>query len=107
MQNASWRKAVEASADPQRAKHYLELLEATDAKPRLRKAKLEEARILCALLSGSQASAELIVAHPDWIGQLLEPDALSQPRRKEGLERELAGVIATASAASDYSTAFG
>src|SRR5262245_27448396 len=80
-----WRKAASAAADPERVAHYLTQLGA-----RLQDASPEHARILAALFSGSPASGDLLVKHPDWIPSLLQPDALKHPRREEGMRREIA-----------------
>jgi [glutamine synthetase] adenylyltransferase / [glutamine synthetase]-adenylyl-L-tyrosine phosphorylase len=80
---------LEQCADPQRATAALEQLRASDAAPALRKLSPEQARILAALLSGSQSSLELLLAHPDWLKPLLAPDFLTHPRREDGLRREV------------------
>ncbi len=82
-------KILEECADPQRAKVALESLRASDAATALRKLSAEQARILAALLSGSQAALELLVAHPDWLAPLLAPGFLAHPRREDGLRREV------------------
>jgi [glutamine synthetase] adenylyltransferase / [glutamine synthetase]-adenylyl-L-tyrosine phosphorylase len=89
MQNAAWRKALERCADPRRAEHYLEVLRASPAAPHLRKATLEQGRLLAALLAGSQAQSELLVAHPDWLNPLLDVPSVSKRRWKERLEEEI------------------
>ena len=88
MQNVAWRKALEKSADPQRAEHYVELLRGTEAGSRLRKSKGDQIGIFATVLGASQALGELLVAHPDWTAQL-EPSLLQKRRWKEGLEREV------------------
>jgi glutamate-ammonia-ligase adenylyltransferase len=80
---------VEQCADPQRTKAALDQLRASDAAAALRKLSAEQARILAALLSGSQVALEWLMAHPDWLGPLLAPGFLTHPRREEGLRREL------------------
>jgi [glutamine synthetase] adenylyltransferase / [glutamine synthetase]-adenylyl-L-tyrosine phosphorylase len=67
----------------------LELLRASEAARALRKISAEQARILAALLSGSQAALECLLAHPDWLAPLLAPGFLAHPRREEGLRREV------------------
>jgi glutamate-ammonia-ligase adenylyltransferase len=81
-------EAVEKSADAPRARAAIEQLRATAAGAALRKVSAEQARIFAALLSGSQAAIDLLLAHPDWLGPLLETDVLVHPRREEGLRRE-------------------
>ena len=79
-----WKKVLAASPDPERANHYVKELGLTDASP-------EQARILAALFSGSPASADLLRAHPDWIQSHLQPESLAQPRREQGMRRDLVG----------------
>ena len=80
---------VEECADPQRARTALEQLRASDAAPALRKLSAEQARILAALLSGSQAALEWLLARPDWLAPLLAPGFLMHPRREAALRREV------------------
>ena len=68
MKNPVWTKALKKSADPQRARHFFELLAATSAGGALAKASDEQARVLAALFSGSEAQSNLLVAHPEWLG---------------------------------------
>jgi glutamate-ammonia-ligase adenylyltransferase len=82
-------KVLEECADPQRAKAAVELLRTSDAAPALRKLSAEQARVLAALLSGSQAALEGLLAHPDWLAPLLAPGFLSHPRHEEGLRGEV------------------
>jgi [glutamine synthetase] adenylyltransferase / [glutamine synthetase]-adenylyl-L-tyrosine phosphorylase len=78
--------ALENSADPPRARHGVEQLQATAAE--LRKISPETARVLAALLSGSEAALELLLAHPDWLAPLLDTGSLAYPRRGQGLLRD-------------------
>lgn len=89
MHSAVWKKAISACADPRRARHALERLAATDAAPALPVAGAEQARILAALFSGSPALTEQLVAHPRWLAESLDEHKLAQPRRKQGLQREV------------------
>jgi glutamate-ammonia-ligase adenylyltransferase len=89
VQSPVWPTALEASPDPVRARHYLELLRATRAGPELKSASPEQARILAALFAGSQALSEQLVAHPAWLAECLAPDRLAHPRRVQGLRREV------------------
>jgi glutamate-ammonia-ligase adenylyltransferase len=99
-------KAVEASADPNRAQSVLDRLADTSAASLLKKLKADPAKIICALIAGSAASAELLVAHPDWISALLEPGALEHPRAAQGLKREVDKWLRPLLKADDYATAF-
>jgi len=89
VQNLAWRKAIQASADPERAKHFFEQLAATVTGTALKKASVEQARILTALFSGSQALSELLLKHPDWLTQVLDAELLQHPRQEQGLRREV------------------
>ena len=67
-------------------------------------ASAEQARVLAALFSGSQALGNLLVARPDWLS-VLEPEALKFPRRKQGLRNEVNRWLKPLLAASDYGAA--
>ena len=90
MRNSVWQKTVKECADPPRARDFMDKLLASSAAPTLKKYTADQARILLALLSGSQASAELLLLHPDWLAtSLFDPDYLKCPRQKQGLRREV------------------
>jgi glutamate-ammonia-ligase adenylyltransferase len=93
---------LEQCADPQRARAALDQLRASEAAGALRNLSTGQARILAALLSGSQSALEGLTAHPDWLAPLLAPGSLTHPRREEGLRRELESCLRQA----DYETAF-
>lgn len=82
-------KAIASCADPQRAKEGVEQLRHTSAAGLLKKLSEGQARILAAVLGGSQALNELLAAHPDWLQPLLEPGYLDFPRREQGLRRDV------------------
>jgi glutamate-ammonia-ligase adenylyltransferase len=105
MTSATWTKAIKASADPSRAKHFLKLLAETSAGPVLQKASAEQCAILAALFSGSRALSTLLVSHPDWL-ELLSPEQLKFPRRKQGLLREVDWWLAPLLASRNYASAF-
>ena len=83
MQSNVLSKAVEASADPIRARSVVTQLMDTGAASLLKKIKADQAEVLCAVIAGSATSGELLVAHPDWLAPLLEPGALEQPRPRK------------------------
>src|SRR5947209_19915851 len=89
MQNAAWRKILDTSADPHRAWHHFELLQATSAGPWLRKASAEQAGGLVSVLGASPVLSEALVAHPDWTKALLDSAALARPRSPEGFQHEV------------------
>src|SRR6185436_995199 len=106
MKSPTWTKAIKASADPERARHYLELLAATKAGGVLGAFPAEQARILAALFSGSQALSVSLIARPDWL-EVLSPQKLGFPRRKEGLLGEAESAVAPLLRAKDYGLALG
>ncbi|HXP62090.1 MAG TPA: hypothetical protein VN829_16455, partial [Dongiaceae bacterium] len=104
MRDPVWIEAIKASADPQRAKHRLDALEAAGGGPALSAPSPEQARILAALFSGSEALSALLAAQPRWLG-VLEPASLKYPRRKQGLGNEVAGWLKPLLARRDYALA--
>jgi glutamate-ammonia-ligase adenylyltransferase len=99
-----WAKAIEAAADPPRAKHFLGLLAATKACAALQNPSAEQARILAALFSGAQALSNFLVNHPDW-PEALTPEALEFPRRKQGLQAEVSAWLTRSLQTRDYAAA--
>jgi [glutamine synthetase] adenylyltransferase / [glutamine synthetase]-adenylyl-L-tyrosine phosphorylase len=104
MKTPAWENAIKSCADPQRAAHFFGLLAASSTGEALRAASPEQARVLAALLSGSQALSNLLVARPDWL-VALEPEALKYPRRKQGLRTEVSRWLKPLLAASDFGAA--
>ncbi len=104
MRNPVWTNAIKTCADPQRAEHFLDLLAATSVGAGLPASSAEQARILAALFGGSQALSNLLVARPDWLGEL-EPEVLKFPRRKQGLRSEVSRWLKPLLAASDFGAA--
>ncbi|HTL16862.1 MAG TPA: hypothetical protein VL793_06485, partial [Patescibacteria group bacterium] len=82
-----WTKAIRKSADPHRVKHYLSLLRESVAAEELKGASVEQARILAAIFSGSEALSSLLISQPVWL-EIVRPEALTYPRRKQGLRQE-------------------
>lgn len=101
MRADSWQRALRKCADPGRVRHFWKMLEATSAGAKLQSLSVEQARVLAALLSGSQALAGWLVAHPHWLATL-EPENLKFPRRKQGLRKEASSLLAPALSARDY-----
>ena len=77
------------SADPVRAESFWTQLLETEAADSLQKWPPEDLAALMALLAGSQALSEAVVAHPEWIDSLLHPRLLEHPRRAQGLRRDI------------------
>src|SRR5258705_10544911 len=103
--NRNWTKAIKSCADPSRARHFLKLLAETSAGPALQRASAEQCRILAALFSGSQASSTWLAANPDLL-QLLAPQHLQFPRRKQGMQYEVESSLSPLLESRNYATAF-
>jgi [glutamine synthetase] adenylyltransferase / [glutamine synthetase]-adenylyl-L-tyrosine phosphorylase len=84
-----WKKAVQACADPARARRALDPFAQTTAGGWLSTVDAETARVACALFAGSQWAGDLVSKHPDWLSETLGPEHVKFPRRKEGLQREV------------------
>src|ERR1043166_3525023 len=98
---SNWTKAIKTCADPARAKHFLKLLSETSARPALEKATPEQCVILAALFSGSQALSTQLVANPELLN-LLTPEQLKFPRRKQGLQKEIDSSLSPLLESRDY-----
>jgi [glutamine synthetase] adenylyltransferase / [glutamine synthetase]-adenylyl-L-tyrosine phosphorylase len=84
---AVWKNAIEQSSVPDRAQRALTALQSGGA-PILANADAEQARILCALWSGSEWATEMLAKHPEWLASLAAA-RLAHPRRLQGLRREV------------------
>src|SRR5258708_22498658 len=85
--NSMWSRTIRTSADPRQARHFYSLLAAADPDRALERVTVEQARILAALFSGSEAMSSLLVATPGWIS-CLSPQNLGSPSSKQGLWAE-------------------
>ncbi len=106
VQKNVWPKVLAACADPARAAQHLERLKAAGAAGVLKNTTAEQARILAALLSGSQVLSELLIARPDWLKNCLDADSLFHPRQEQGLRREVEGWLKPLLQTRDYPAAF-
>ena len=104
MKQPAWATALKGCADPARARQFFELLAATEAGAKLRELGSEQARILAALFSGSQAQSNLLLKHPERL-ETLAPEPLRFPRREQGLRKELNGWLPSSLEAEDYAGA--
>jgi glutamate-ammonia-ligase adenylyltransferase len=102
VQRLVWTKAIQAAADPLRARQFFEQLKTSGAAAFLNRASAEQARILAALFSGSQVLSELLLAHPDWLSACLVAEHLQHQRQKQGLERDLRRLLGPELKALDY-----
>jgi len=102
MKKPDWQKLAAASADPARVRHFLDLLVAAG----VRRERLpgDSARALAAVLAGSPALGNLLVAHPDWLS-VLDRESLKFPRRAQGFQREVEGGLKPKLDAGDYAVA--
>lgn len=104
MPKVVWQQASSSCADPAQARHFWDLLNRAGAAAAAVSA--EQARLLTALFSGSQALSELLVAHPEWLEVVLHPDNLKFPRRGEGLCREVDGWLKPLLESGGYAAAY-
>lgn len=96
---SQWQEALQASADPERARQHWETLWQGPARTLLEQAPPELMRVWAALLAGSQVLPSWLAQHPEWFGGLGLED-LRHPRRRQGLERDLRQLIAGSSPAA-------
>ena len=101
MKSPVWTKALKACADPQRAKAVLERLMATSVSKVLARTSPEQARVLAALFSGSEAISDWLVARPEWLA-LLDTGLLGSPSRKQRLRNETIALFEPLLAQGDY-----
>lgn len=104
MKNAAVTKAIRSSADPERAKHFFELLLDTSARVALGKFSAVQADTLAALFSGSQVLGNLLVGHPEWL-ENLDVEHLRFPRRDQGVRQEMQGLLRGPLEINDYAAA--
>ena len=100
MKPFDWQKLARASADPVRARHFLDAL-AAGVPVRLEKLPADSARVLVTVLAASQALGDLLVAHPEWL-PVIEFDRIQHPRRVQGFQREVDALLAPRLPAGDY-----
>ena len=101
MKKPDWHKLAVASADPVRVRHFFAALAATEAGPPLEKYSADQMRVVVALLSGSLALGNLLVANPGWLS-VLDLEQLNYPRRAEGFRCEIEGELKPKLEAQDY-----
>jgi glutamate-ammonia-ligase adenylyltransferase len=102
--NRVWSKAIQASADPLRARHFWDLFSTSVVGANLQTVSADQARILAALFSGSPVLSNLLIANPDWLN-LLTPDTLRFSRRKQGFQNEITATFQQLLDTSDFSAA--
>lgn len=105
MRNKVLEQAIKSAAAPERARAGFEQLLTAGGTTRLAKISPEQARLVAALFSGSQAMGNLLLAHPEWVGTILHPERLEFPRQAQGLRREVEAALQPALQARDYAGA--
>jgi glutamate-ammonia-ligase adenylyltransferase len=95
---------MEKAPVPERAHLALNQLRTAEAADFLSRADDEQARILCALWSGSEWASEMLRQHPDWLSALTSQQ-LAHTRQSQGLRREVEKWFAPLLAAARYSEA--
>jgi glutamate-ammonia-ligase adenylyltransferase len=104
MKKSDWQQLAGTSADPARVKQFLDLLAVAGAGPQLEKFSTDQIRIVVALLSGSPALGNLLVAHPGWLSAL-DVEQLKFPSRADGIRREIESGLKPKLEARDYAGA--
>lgn len=104
MKNPLWAKVIKTCADPQRARHFVELLAATAAGPALETFSAGQIRVLVALCSGSQVLSELLMANPNWLATL-DFEQIQHPRRAQGFRSEVQSWLKPLLAGRNYTGA--
>jgi len=99
---AAWTRAIQRSADPKRAQHFVESLAISASA--LKKIPAAQAGILVTLFSGSEALSNQLIAHSEWI-EVLEPASLKFARRKQGLRAEANAALEPLLKSRDYPAA--
>jgi glutamate-ammonia-ligase adenylyltransferase len=99
----TWENEVKRAADPERAAGYGRQL--AGLIPEYFSAlNAEQAKVLAAFFSGSRALSELLISKPTWV-ELLDFERLENPRRKEGLRKEVTAFLEPALESKDYGSA--
>jgi glutamate-ammonia-ligase adenylyltransferase len=88
MSDTVWKKAVDSAPVPERVRHALAQLRATEAAQEIGTVDAERARILSALWSGSEWATEWLMKHPEWMISL-RIENLAHARQIHGLRREV------------------
>ena len=104
MKKTDWQKIIKTSADPVRVKTFLNSSAEGGARSQFDKLSVESARVLAALVSGSQYLGEVLPAHPDLLA-LFDYEHLRQPRRAAGFRRDIEKILQPKFAARDYAEA--
>ena len=84
MTSKAWQNLFRETADARRAQSSFDMLPPAAVKGM----KAEDAKMLAAVLGGSECIPQWLVAHPEWL-EIFDSNALKRTRRLAGLQREL------------------
>ncbi|HTR40881.1 MAG TPA: hypothetical protein VMH87_04640, partial [Pseudomonadales bacterium] len=101
MKKTDWQKLIKASADPARVKNFLNSAEEIGAQSQLDKFSQDSARILVALVSGSQYLGEVLLANPS-LFSVFDFEQLQRPRRVDGLRRDVKKILESKLSTKNY-----
>lgn len=104
MKKTDWKKITEIAADPHRVKQFLHSLEEQGSGTALDQLSADSARILAALVSGSQFLAEFLLANPPALAVFAD-GRVKFSRRPEGLRREVEQFVSRSLVQNDYAGA--
>ncbi|MGH7940059.1 MAG: bifunctional [glutamate--ammonia ligase]-adenylyl-L-tyrosine phosphorylase/[glutamate--ammonia-ligase] adenylyltransferase, partial [Limisphaerales bacterium] len=104
MKKTAWEKVAKDSADPVRVRNYLKSVATPRERSWLDKCSTDSARMLAAVLSGSQFLGEVLHSNPDLL-PLLDYEQLRFSRRMNGLRREVQNALKPRLEAHDYAGA--
>lgn len=104
MLKTAWQKIVKASADPVRVQSFLKSVATPLGQSWLRDCSTASARVLAALVSGSQFLGELVQSDPNLLSGL-DSEHLRFPRRPGGFRRDIQNSVTPRMAARDYTGA--
>ncbi len=88
MKKTAWEKIIKDSAEPLRVRNFLKSVATPREQTWLDNCSADSARVLTAVLSGSQFLGELLQSSPD-LFSLLDFEKLRFPRRADGFRREV------------------
>lgn len=89
-----WKSVLSDSPDPDRAGRHLQMLAESTDLAALETGPPEPRQTLVRLLAASNWLTSLLQQHPDWIAEATDPDTLRQPRRRQGLDRDMDSLVA-------------
>ena len=104
MLKTAWEKIVKTSADPVRVQNFLKSIAAPRGRSGLANRSADSARVLAALVSGSEFLGELVRSNPGLLS-VLDFEHLRFARRADGFRRDVQKAVAPRLAARDYAGA--